>query len=74
MRAEFYNNDGTPFMVQGRHATVTIAEAQDYLYIPCVKKSGEHVLYKFMRLAVSDDNQVVLYALMKTRHLEGGSS
>jgi len=74
LRAEFYNHDGSPFIVAGRHATTTLAEPLDYLYIPCKTKGGEMILYKFMRLAISDDNQVVLYALTKTREYERGNA
>ncbi len=74
MRAEFYNHDGSPFLVAGRHATTTLDDPLEYLYIPCKRKNGEIVLYKFMRLAISDDHQVVLYAVTKTREYERGNA
>ena len=75
-RAEFYTNDGKPFMVHGKHATISnLSDFPDHLYIPTVKnEQGELlngiILNKFARLAVSDDGRINLYWLQKVREYE----
>lgn len=75
MRAEFYTNEGKPFMINGRHATIsTLTEFPDHLIIPVRGNLSGFNSYKFARLAVSTDGQVALYALEKVREWERGNA